>query len=756
MRKNVLYIYHNGNAYGGGDESLLALLSRLDRNRFNPYVLCTSGGVFTDKLKELGIEFKVIDKDYLERIGRLRLLFLLIRLTIFIKKSKIKLIHINSLGRLHYLTLLCKLMGIRSVYHLRSLLVTRRICGRDRFVMNLSDKIIAHCEHMRKTAIEIGLVKDKICVIYNGVDLNKFNPGISATKFRKEVGIDDNIHLVGMVGRVVPWKGADVFIRAGAEVIKKIPNTKFVVVGELPDSQYLEHLVKLAEVLGVKDKLLYTGLRSNMAEVFSAIDLFILPSWEEPFSRVVLEAMAQQKPVVATNTGGTPEQVVDGVTGLLVPAKNSASLAEAIIRLLRDKKKAKEMGIAGRKRVEQFFSLEKQTREIESVYWNLMEHPKILIYSHEFPPFGSGAGNYCYQLAKGLARLNQNVIVLTTKYVEESAREWESYPFRIVRVKRTGGLKERLLSVPVFVYLMYRFRPHQILIVEKWAQEVASLIRLIIPFKYSVTVHGSEVLTNAERKKRGIKSRLLSQILIRFYRKAYRIIAVSNYTRNLLVEMELPVDKIAVIPNGIDIERFSQPANSGRLRDRLGLDGEDKVLLTLAMLKPRKGQDMVIKALSLVIEKLPNVKYLIAGFGEDRKRLQDLVIRYGLQQHTFFTGYVPQKEILDFYDLCDVFVMPSRQDGPRVEGFGIPFLEANARGKPVIGGNHGGVPEVIINNETGILVNPYSVEEIAEAIIKLLSQKELARRMGEKGRQRCFRYFNWETLAERTLNFLSI
>jgi len=756
MRKNVLYIYHNGNAYGGGDESLLALLSRLDRNRFNPYVLCTSGGVFTDKLKELGIEFKVINNNYLERIGRLRLLFLLIRLSIFIKKSKIKLIHINSLGRLHYLTLLCKLMRIRSVYHLRSLIVTRAIHGRTRLIVNLSDKIIAHCKHMRKIAIQAGLNKNKICVICNGVDLSKFSPDITGKKFREELGANGDTKVIGMAGRIVSWKGCDVFINAAAQVVKIIPDTKFIIVGEAPDSQYLGQLVKLAEDLGVKDKIVFVGLCSNMPEVFAALDLFVLPSWEEPFARVVLEAMAIGKPVIGTDVGGTPEQIIDNVTGLLVPPRDPVSLAEAIIKILQDGKAAKKMAVAARRRAEQLFSIKKHVRAVESIYENLLGTNKIFIYTHEFPPMRGGAATYSFEVASALSNLGSKVFVLTTKRDNSKCSNDLKLPFEVYRIPGLLGNKEKILGLFCFVYFYCKFRPAWLLITDIWAQKICSIACLLFPAKYVVTIHGSEVLINNSLRK-SIKSRLKKYLFRQLCLRAEHIIAVSQYTKNLLAQNGISPDKIQVIPNGVNTEKFSIPINTKRIaeiRSKLNIDDPDKIILTLAVLRPRKGQDMVIKALPMVLDKIPKVKYVIAGNGSYLDHLGKIVNGYSLNKNVIFAGEINDNEIVHFYDMCDIFVMPSRRDGLWVEGFGISFLEANARGKPVIGGRHGGVPEVIIDNETGILVNPYSPEEIAQAVIKLLSNKELAKEMGEKGKERSFHHFNWETIAERTLDSL--
>lgn len=376
---------------------------------------------------------------------------------------------------------------------------------------------------------------------------------------------------------------------------------------------------------------------------------------------------------------------------------------------------------------------------------------KILIYTYEFPPFGSGAGVYSFELAKGLAKLNQRVIVLTSR--ARDGDKDKKYPFKIFRVPEGERYLKWFIGMGGFLYLLFTHRPERILITELKAQKVASVARLFFPFSYFITIHGSEVLDNWRRKRGGFKSRLVGKIIERFYRKAKKIITVSEYSKNLLVKSGLGADKISVIPNGIDKEKFSRPGNPAKIRQKLGLNRE-KIILTLAVLKPRKGQDMVIKALPEVIKKFPSLKYIIAGRGEDKGRLRRLVEELNLEPWIIFTDFVPEENLIDYYDLCDVFVMPSRQEGPRVEGFGIPFLEANARGKPVIGGRHGGVPEVVKDGETGILVDPYDSKAISRALIKLLEDERLRRELGQKGKKRCFALFGWDQIAQKTLNLL--
>ena len=371
-KKSILYIYHNADAYGGGDASLLALLGELDRSIFKPHVLCTAKSLFTERLEELGIEYKVIDGDYLKGLGYPGLALLLLRLCFFIKRKRIKLIHVNSLGRLQYLTVLTKYLGVKSVYHLRSLLVTIAIYGRWKSAVNRADKIIAHCEHMKKTAIEQGLDKSKIIRIFNGAILDEFNPEVSGNKVRREFGADNGNPIVGMVARVVPWKGCDEFIMASKTISTEFPDARFVIIGEAPDRKYYERLLNMVREIEMDDNIMFTGLRKDMPEVYAALDLFLLPSWEEPFGRCTLEAMAAGKPMAGTNSGGTHEQIIDNVTGLLVPPCTPDALAEAALQMLRDPARAGQMGAAARERVVTNFSIESHARQVEELYRTLL------------------------------------------------------------------------------------------------------------------------------------------------------------------------------------------------------------------------------------------------------------------------------------------------------------------------------------------------------------------------------------------------
>jgi phosphatidyl-myo-inositol dimannoside synthase len=164
----------------------------------------------------------------------------------------------------------------------------------------------------------------------------------------------------------------------------------------------------------------------------------------------------------------------------------------------------------------------------------------------------------------------------------------------------------------------------------------------------------------------------------------------------------------------------------------------------------RKGHDMVIKALPSIAQKVPAVKYLIVGTGEEQATLYKTAQDMGVLERVVFAGQVPASELAAYYAACDVFVMPNRQIGPDIEGFGIVFVEASAAGKPVIGGESGGTGDAILHGVTGLRVDGTNVEAIATAVTTLLTEPGLAKAMGRQGQCRVATEFSWEMVVERT------
>ncbi|MEK6223342.1 MAG: glycosyltransferase family 4 protein, partial [Thermodesulfobacteriales bacterium] len=230
--------------------------------------------------------------------------------------------------------------------------------------------------------------------------------------------------------------------------------------------------------------------------------------------------------------------------------------------------------------------------------------------------------------------------------------------------------------------------------------------------------------------------RILKYPMKRLYNHARMIIAVSNNTKELVQSVGVPEDKIEVVYNGVEGYMLTQEPDSlaiNKLRKEYTLGDEDKVLLTVARVLPRKGQDTVIKALPLVLKEFPQLKYLIVGEGRYKEKFAELARVIGVSENVIFTGGVAHGETINFFDLSDIFIMPNRYWNNKIEGLPNALIEASARGKPLIAGDHGGSKEAVNNGTTGLLVNPESVEDVAQAIISILKDEKLAQEMGASG-----------------------
>jgi glycosyltransferase involved in cell wall biosynthesis len=209
--------------------------------------------------------------------------------------------------------------------------------------------------------------------------------------------------------------------------------------------------------------------------------------------------------------------------------------------------------------------------------------------------------------------------------------------------------------------------------------------------------------------------------LIQALRHADRILAVSHYTRDrLLQEQALDPEKVVVLPNTFDASRFQIAPKPQSLLKKYNLTLDQPVILTIARLAGEeryKGYDQIIRALPEIIKTIPNVHYLIGGKGGDRPRVEKLIRDLKLENYVTLAGFIPDEELADHYNLCDVFAMPSKG-----EGFGIVYLEALACGKPTIGGNQDGAIDALCNGELGVLVDPDDLTEISTTIIKILQK----------------------------------
>jgi phosphatidylinositol alpha-1,6-mannosyltransferase len=252
--------------------------------------------------------------------------------------------------------------------------------------------------------------------------------------------------------------------------------------------------------------------------------------------------------------------------------------------------------------------------------------------------------------------------------------------------------------------------------------------------------------THGEELAYARSSRELRFLLARVHNSAAAVIANSHNTARQLEAMGVSRAKLHVVYPGVDAARFQGRVRGDAIRRRFVQEGE-LLLLTVARLQRRKGHDLSIRALALLRDEPPGLRYLIVGDGEERGHLERLVDELALRDRVSFLGAVPDDVLPDYYAAADIFVHPNRPESREEEGFGMVFLEAAAAGLPVIGGANGGVPEAVEQSVTGLLVGGDDAGELATAIRALSGSKALRCRMGEAGRTRVLSHFTWERAA---------
>ncbi len=231
---------------------------------------------------------------------------------------------------------------------------------------------------------------------------------------------------------------------------------------------------------------------------------------------------------------------------------------------------------------------------------------------------------------------------------------------------------------------------------------------------------------------------------------------VSRYTRARTASAFGAAAVMEHLPPGVDTDRFRpDPAARADLRTRFGL-GQRPVVLCVSRLVPRKGQDMLIRALPSIRRRVQGAALVIVGGGPYLPALQRLAGRCGVSEHVIFTGGVPTAELPAHYAMADVFAMPCRTRGAGldVEGLGIVFLEASATGVPVVAGRSGGAPETVRHNDTGLVVDGRSVDQVVDAVAGLLAEPDRAAAMGAAGRDWVMAQWQWDALAARLAGLL--
>jgi len=273
---------------------------------------------------------------------------------------------------------------------------------------------------------------------------------------------------------------------------------------------------------------------------------------------------------------------------------------------------------------------------------------------------------------------------------------------------------------------------------------------------YGVFLYGADLLSE-QHKYHSSKFKRRSARAILGGAAVY--VAISNWTRDLALTVlgELGLDghgqRLRVVHLGTDPERFRPGVDATAMQERLatangGGRGEARWLVTVARLEKHKGVDTVLQALPAIVERAPDVRYMVAGSGPERESLEKLAHKLGVADRVRFLGEVSERDLPALYNLATIYVGASRRaQRIGVEGFGIALVEASACGLPVVAGNSGGMPDAVRDGETGFLVPPEEPAAVVAAVCRLLDDRALAQRLGAAGRRAVETYYNWDRVV---------
>lgn len=778
-RVTVLQIIGSAKAdpEGGGASGVEALLRYLgrhfDRERYRIVIGYPAGGAFAQEFARLGYEvipFRISGKQDIRALWRLYRLC---------REQDVDIIHVHSPIHAVFALGVAGLIGAAVFMSVHVSLFDRRF-SRQRLVKQMllyrifgrlgTKAVVISRKAERDLVDRLRYRPERVSLIRNAVDRHSIEAAAGeGARIRRELGVDDAHLLVGAIGQIIPTKGHRYLIEAIPSVLARVPKARFLIVGEGPERRALEEQTRSA---GVGEHVIFTGFRGDVGAILDAVDLVALPSLQEGVPNVALEAFLLGTPVVATAVGAVFEAVRDGETGLLVPPADPGRLADAIVTLLLDESMRGRLGGAGRELVMREFDVEKVVRAHEHLYAQAARAPRLDPRGRE-RILGTATR---HQLTRAGAR--------RSPVIEESGRG-EGSPLAVTLLTtgaRVGGTETMIMEYAQHLHRQgYDVRVRSLVedgpvisllrqegiradsVRMRGAYDVGGLVRLVARLRrerpdilHTFLFHANILGRIAGRflripvvisSQRSIDDwRRLPHTLLDRWTAPWADLIISNSEagrRRLLVRERLPAEKVITIHNGLDLSKYRLDGAARSVADSLGIDPTAPIVGMIANLLPSKGYDLFLRAASEVLTQVGHARFLVVGEGRLRTQLMGLASECGLEDKVLFLGY--RRDIPELLSAMDVFVLSSRW-----EGLPVAVLEAMAMAKPVVATDVGGVSELVVDGETGILVPPGSSHELARGIVTLLRDPERARRMGERGRERVESEFRVDAMCRTT------
>ncbi|MEW5944782.1 MAG: glycosyltransferase [bacterium] len=613
-------------------------------------------------------------------------------------------------------------------------------------VMAWGDRIICVSNVIREHIVSrLGAAPLKIRVVYNGVDINEVREALGRARAREaikeELGHPPGAPLVGVISRLTATKGLRYFIEAFRLLRARNPEVRGVIVGDGP---LRRELGEAAQGAGLGKVLTFTGVRMDIYNVLSALDVYVVSSVSEGFPMGCLEALSCRVPIVATRVGGIPEMLEDGGTALLVEPRDPEGLARRVEELLKDGALRERLSGEGYRTVLERFSKEKMLESIREVYAEAVEEKR--------------AGGRKYYIRSRAARPR---ILLTLP--ELNVGGVETHVLDLAGGLRSGGFQPLVVSFGGQLVEKLEMSRVDHIKLPVHSKSPATIFRMAAKMRKVIRENRVDMVHAHSRVPAWIcylATRGTSLPFLTTAHSTYSVhlgsrvmvwsdytLAVSGYVRDHMIRnFGADPERIRVVHNGVSAcgDDDTLRRTRAEYRGEWGIDEGSPVVGMVASLTPRKGYGYFLQAAGRIAEEFSGVVFLAIGGGVQMDELKAMRSQIGIPEERFrFLGV--RGDVRNLLAAMDIFVLSSTSEG-------LPYviLEAMAMGKPVVSSGVGGIPEAVTSGREGVLVAPGDVDELTRALAWLLSEPRRRVEMGEAARKRVRETFTVERMVGET------
>ncbi|WP_245909130.1 glycosyltransferase [Mycobacterium neglectum] len=618
----------------------------------------------------------------------------------------------------------------------------RRISDRvlDRFTSAYFGLVQAQVDYM---VSDLKYPRDKIRVIHNGVDPAAFE-WTDDRHAVADLGISKSDKVIGIFAMFRPEKDHQTFLRAARLVADRIPNAKFLVVGDGPMRPEIESLISELELT---DRVVLTGSRSDVPDLLRSVDVFVLSSRTvECFPISLLEAMAAGRPAVCTAVGGVPEMIEEPATGFLVPPRDPEALADRLVEILSDPDLARRMGRAARARVESSFSLRASVSATEIAIQTMVgndvkrDRPVRLSAVLDVASVG-GAEILLLNLFKHFDTDVVEPRLVCLRAPGPLADDFRNASFDVEILERSGRFDLR--TVPRLVRSFRAAGTDAVLVTHHQRASLALgriAARLAGVPASVVAAHDMDLTSIGKRvlPRWAVSTLALSDALVLLSR------GQGDYLRREegVGQRLRATTQEVVIPNGIQLSAPPTAADRQRARALLGVADSEFVVGVVARLSAQKAHEVLFEAIAATAGDVPQICLVVIGGGDRDGELRQLAQHLGIGSRTKFLGV--RRDVEDLLPGLDVACLSSVH-----EGVPITLIEAMAAGIPVIATDCGSVRDIVRDGEQGFVVPVGDVANFADRLRVLADDEALRTQLGKSGRTRVETEFRIENTARR-------